>query len=292
MVHTWASRGTSRRARRRRELVLMRASARLGAATSSEEIQSAAVDTVMAMLPATRGVRATLFRGNDQTMAFVAAAGDHPDDVLGFEVTLQPHVRERLLAGEPIDASHVTSDQRAASPHPAKLGDLFSVPLFIQGELRGALMVTADGRLPHAFEDSFRTLASHVALALERAELTADLRRSEERFRALVQNASDIVTVVDVEGRIMYESPSVERILGYDAAGLEGRPILDIVHPADVEAPAPSFLKALRTGDVTAPVCWRVRPADGPGRHVGAIYKKHADDPHAGASVLPTRHVN
>ena len=76
MVRAWASRGTSRRARRRRELVLMRASARLAAAASVEEIQSAAVDTVMAMLPATRGVRATLFRGNDQTMAFVAAAGE------------------------------------------------------------------------------------------------------------------------------------------------------------------------------------------------------------------------
>src|SRR5947208_5762519 len=292
MVRAWASRGTSRRARRRRELVLMRASARLGAATSSEEIQSAAVDTVMAMLPATRGVRATLFRGNDQTMAFVAAAADHPDDVLGYEVTLQQHVRERLLAGEAINASHVTPDQRAASPHPAKLGDLFSVPLFIQGELRGALMVTADGRLPHAFEDSFRTLASHVALALERAELTADLRRSEERFRALVQNASDIVTVVDLEGRIMYESPSVERILGYDAAGLEGKPILDIVHPDDVEASVTFFLEALKTGDVTAPVCWRVRHADGSWRYVETICKNLADDPNVGGMLLTTRDVS
>src|SRR3954451_5814217 len=120
MVRTWASRGTSRRARRRRELVLMRASARLGAATSSEEIQSAAVDTVMAMLPATRGVRATLFRGDGETMALVAAAGDPPAAVLGCEVTRQPHVRERLLAAEPLYARHVTPDQRAASPHPAK----------------------------------------------------------------------------------------------------------------------------------------------------------------------------
>ena len=80
------------------------------------------------------------------------------------------------------------------------------MPLQIHGELVGALMVIADGRLPHAFEDSFRTLGSQVTVALESVRLTEDLRRSEERFRALVQNASDIITIVDLEGRVRYHS--------------------------------------------------------------------------------------
>jgi PAS domain-containing protein len=212
----------------------MQASAALAAAGSRAAIEEIALETVIAMLPSNRGVRATLFRGDAAKMTIVAAAGDHADEIVGFEVELCPEVVARLVAGEVIDATHLTSRERAASRVPAKLGDLFSAPLFVQGELAGALMVTSDGRLPHAFEDSFRTLASQVALTLERVELTYDLRRSEERFRALVQNASDMITVVDLEGRILYQSPSVERILGYDTNGLENQSILHIVHPDDV----------------------------------------------------------
>ena len=41
------------------------------------------------------------------------------------------------------------------------------------------------------------------------------MRASEKRFRVLVQNASDIITIIDADGTVRYESPAVERILGY-----------------------------------------------------------------------------
>ena len=49
------------------------------------------------------------------------------------------------------------------------------------------------------------------------------LGESEKRFRSLVQNVSDIIAVLDGEGDICYESPSVERLLGYSPEDLVGR---------------------------------------------------------------------
>src|SRR5690606_22601166 len=49
----------------------------------------------------------------------------------------------------------------------------------------------------------------------ERREAEVLLRRSEERFRSVVENASDLVTVLDPEGIIHYQSPAIERTYGY-----------------------------------------------------------------------------
>jgi PAS domain S-box-containing protein/putative nucleotidyltransferase with HDIG domain len=60
------------------------------------------------------------------------------------------------------------------------------------------------------------------------------LRESEERFRALIQNAADLIVVIDVEGVMRYVSPSSERIMGYIPEEAVGKNFLDWVHPEDM----------------------------------------------------------
>jgi diguanylate cyclase (GGDEF)-like protein/PAS domain S-box-containing protein len=62
------------------------------------------------------------------------------------------------------------------------------------------------------------------------------LRNSERRFRALIENSSDIITVIDAGGRILYESPSAERLLGHAAGALIGMALTDHIHPDDRHA--------------------------------------------------------
>jgi len=67
-------------------------------------------------------------------------------------------------------------------------------------------------------------------------DLTGTLADSEARFRSLVQNASDLILVVDRTGVVEYESVAVERILGWKADGHLGQPLSGSIHPDDAEA--------------------------------------------------------
>ncbi len=58
---------------------------------------------------------------------------------------------------------------------------------------------------------------------------TAELRASGERFAALVQHSSDLVTVVDRAGTVMYQSRSSRRLLGYDELEMVDRPLADFM---------------------------------------------------------------
>ena len=49
----------------------------------------------------------------------------------------------------------------------------------------------------------------------------------------MIENSSDLITVIDVNGRILYDSPSVERILGYRQGELVGQSMFKYVHPDD-----------------------------------------------------------
>jgi two-component system, cell cycle sensor histidine kinase and response regulator CckA len=67
------------------------------------------------------------------------------------------------------------------------------------------------------------------------------LARSEERFRALVENASDLVALVDAEGVCEFQSPSSRATLGYQPDEMVGRRLFDFVHPDDLERSLAAF---------------------------------------------------
>jgi diguanylate cyclase (GGDEF)-like protein/PAS domain S-box-containing protein len=98
--------------------------------------------------------------------------------------------------------------------------------------LEAAVEVVLNNRLADpevgAVVATVRSLADRIAAS----EVAA---RMERRLEALVQHASDIVLVLDAEGRVAYRSPSVERIFGLqlDDSGDNGR-FFDIVHPDDL----------------------------------------------------------
>lgn len=76
----------------------------------------------------------------------------------------------------------------------------------------------------------------------KRREAELALRQKEEGFRSLIENALDIITVLDAEGIIGYESPSVEKILGYKPEDLAGKNIIEYIHSEDQQ----NFLETLK----------------------------------------------
>jgi PAS domain S-box-containing protein len=88
-------------------------------------------------------------------------------------------------------------------------------------------------------------------------------RRSEERFRSLVRYALDIFTILDSEGLILYESPAVERILGFRPEDRIGTDALSHIHPDDLANVKRRLAVLLEEPDRTLSVQYRARDKDG-----------------------------
>ena len=88
------------------------------------------------------------------------------------------------------------------------------------------------------FRDVTQRRRAEEAEVLRRANEV--LRASEARFRALVQNSSDIISLFDAEGTVVYQSPSIERLLGYRPEDRIGHNVFrdPIVHPDDLDGQA------------------------------------------------------
>ncbi|HAX78199.1 MAG TPA: diguanylate cyclase [Cyanobacteria bacterium UBA11372] len=74
----------------------------------------------------------------------------------------------------------------------------------------------------------------------------AGRRESEQRFRALIENATDIVVIVDKDGVFRYISPSQERIFGYKTEELLGKKCLDYIYPEDVPLAIATMKRSLK----------------------------------------------
>jgi PAS domain S-box-containing protein len=97
----------------------------------------------------------------------------------------------------------------------------------------------------------------------QRHQAEAAKNQLERRYRALLQNSSDIVTIVDPSGRLQYISPAVERLLGFKADQLIGREILELIHPGDVESARQSFDDIARQPGYSLPIELRLRKSNG-----------------------------
>ena len=89
----------------------------------------------------------------------------------------------------------------------------------------------------------------------------AALARSEAKWRSLIQNSSDLITILSQDGTLLYTSPSIERILGYSPKELVGQSVLDYIATQDLEAIAKALddLLAAGHGVTLPPIIFRFR---------------------------------
>jgi diguanylate cyclase (GGDEF)-like protein/PAS domain S-box-containing protein len=92
---------------------------------------------------------------------------------------------------------------------------------------------------------------------------TEDLAASEEHFRLITENGSDLVRTHDLDAKPLYVSPSVERILGYTPSEFLQFAPLALVHPDDKQVVAPSRTKPISERYKNTPLEYRLRHKNG-----------------------------
>ena len=112
------------------------------------------------------------------------------------------------------------------------------------------------------------------------------------QFRSLVNNSSDLITVLAPDGTIAYQSPSVQRVLGRRPADLVGTALGDLVHPDDRHDVNVSLTELVEAAPgATANFGCRLQHDDGSWRHVESTCTNLADDPRVHGLVLNIRDV-
>ncbi|MGB5961265.1 MAG: ATP-binding protein [Coleofasciculaceae cyanobacterium] len=107
----------------------------------------------------------------------------------------------------------------------------------------------------------------------KRREAEQAVRQNQERFRSLIENGLDIITVLDAEGIIDYESPSIEKILGYKPENLIGKNIIEYIHSEDQEHFLETLNQTIKNVNLSLNSEFRFQHQDGSWRIFEAVGK-------------------
>ena len=126
----------------------------------------------------------------------------------------------------------------------------------------------------------------------QRQRVETELVRREKYFRTLTENALDIVTVLNRGGLYLYNSPSVEGVLGYGPAELIGRDAFSFIHPDDSGVVRGAFEQACKNPDRPVRVEFRFRHQDGSWRYLEGVGQSYLEDPAIGGVVINSRDIS
>ncbi|MGH2554779.1 MAG: putative bifunctional diguanylate cyclase/phosphodiesterase [Actinomycetota bacterium] len=280
-----------------RERALREAGASFVAAPDLESLYEPTVQAVRKLVGEGRDIRLSLATDPKGDLEIVAAEGvlssigsDRAVDLLA----LPRWTVVELDQGKSVELVDASDDLRRALSVSEQARAILIAPLTIRDGTNGLVVVGSQSSLSHEVQEGVVALAAQVGLALESALLTEDLhrRKSEARFKSLVQNSSDVMTIIAPDSTVRYQSPSVRRVMGYVPAQMIGTRLLDMIHPDD----APLVVNALaevadgRDGSRLLEFRWRHR--DGTWLHVETLCSDLSHEPEVGGIVLNTRDVS
>jgi PAS domain S-box-containing protein len=127
-------------------------------------------------------------------------------------------------------------------------GSSLSIHYHLRGRRKDGAIIQLEA---HGGRSDFNGQASVLGALLdvtEKAAADTALRESEERFRLLVENSTELVCEVTLEGRFLYTSPTYKTLLGYESADLHGKNVFEHVHPEDVRLLSAKMKEQVGTG--------------------------------------------
>jgi diguanylate cyclase (GGDEF)-like protein/PAS domain S-box-containing protein len=157
-------------------------------------------------------------------------------------------------------------------------------PILRDGTLTGAVLVFRD------MTERNRARAAQTELIKSEAARAESLA-SERRLTSLVQNALDLIAIVDAEGRLGYTSPAAEQVWGYAAGSLLSLPFGELVHPEDRAQAGAILGEARREPATTLRAELRLKYADGQWRDCEVMICNRLDATGVEGIVLTCRDI-
>jgi PAS domain S-box-containing protein len=221
------------------------------------------------------------------------------DSLQNIPLETFPWWMEQLKNFETISIPNVSALPEEASTEKEVLQEqnissLIAAPMISEQELVGFVgfdWVDSQDVWEQEFVDILHIAGRLITNALRQESRQREIEQREERFHALVEESNDIISVVDTDERIQYQSPSVERILGYDPEETIGDIAWENIHPDDRDAFQNWFKQHNAVREQEKPVEYRAQHADGSWRWMEARSHNQLDNPAVEGYVINTRDI-
>ncbi|HEX3394491.1 MAG TPA: EAL domain-containing protein [Acidimicrobiales bacterium] len=251
----------------------------------------AAAASEEAIWDAVRHAALTLLRGERCHLVAIGDAGPESDTMSGEGVgeVSTNLIARAIAANAPVVSGESGSGDVTESMVLSGVRSSLCAPICSEGRIVACFTVT-HRQVGGLFGDEEVQLAEFVA-TLAGAALD-HVAGSEARYRSLALNSTDVVTIVDASGAISYQTSSVSRVFGFEAAELLGQSLSSWLHPDDAVTVNSLLDGVARSPDGSTLVQCRLRHRDRSWRHVEIAVRNLIDDPGVRGLVLNTRDVS
>ena len=284
--------------RTHRERLLRQAGQALVAATDRDQLCCVALVSLAALAQvAQRDACVSLATSDEENLLFAGWVGSDGNGTRSTSLPIRQlplEAQQALTSGRcfVVDPGR-TRRWRRRDGGRSRFTSLLMVPVEPEQSSRGVLAIMSPRPLGVELRQSIDILSAQVTLALQSAALTDEIHRSrsERRFRALVEQSSDLVLVVGTDGHISFVSPASGQVLGVSENELLGRPPLALVHPHD-QAPAKALLdRTWANATATDRIEVRLRRGDGTFGWFELLAENLSQNDQIGGAVIHVRDI-
>ena len=129
-------------------------------------------------------------------------------------------------------------------------------------------------------------------------EITTEMKKEErklinqeEYYISLIENSMDLITVVDKTGKILYESPSLKRILGYELSERISKKVFENIHPDDITRVKEYFKKIISQPGLTNKLTFRVKDKNGSYHYFESIGNNQVNNQVINGLIINSRDI-
>jgi PAS domain S-box-containing protein len=192
-----------------------------------------------------------------------------------------------------VDAAAETDLPRAPVAASTGLHGAVAFPILLDREVLGVVeFFDTAAREPDQEQlAALAVVGSQIGQFIRRRRAEETLQESERRFRALIEHSTDVATMFDSQGMIVYASPSIERLMGYTPEEMLGQNRMTFIDPDQYGDTADAFANLLQEPGKFVTVQRRVRHKDGSWRWLEVIATNWLDEPAVRAVVANLRDI-
>lgn len=224
------------------------------------------------------------------------------DNIIDLERELKSQSFDIFILDYDIPGHTIDQFLKALTGHNAEIPIVVVSGTMMEDQVATALQY---GARDYVMKDNLRRLSNTIIKEVagyrdrikfnqslaEKQQIEGALQSSEKKFQMLVENSSDIFTMIDEKGTVIYVSPTIEQILGYTQEENTGKNIFEFIHPDDANYVTDVFNRNLHVTGISPTVKYRYKHKDGSYRQLESKANNLINDPDINAIIVNSRDI-